>query len=81
MYQRIDETIDVAGVYTKGTFVPKKFLWKNREYRISQITLRSDTKDGGMRKRLYSVTVGKEVYRLTFNRENEQWILEEVWVE
>lgn len=81
MYQTIEEPIEVAGVYTKSTFIPKKFRWKQREYLIKEITLKSDTKDGGVRKRLYSVLVGKELYRLTFNREDETWMLEEVWID
>ena len=81
MYQLISEPIDVAGVFTKSTFIPKKFRWNNREYLIEQITLKSDTRDGGVKKRLYSVMVGKELYRLTFNREMETWMLEEVWID
>jgi hypothetical protein len=81
MYQYIAEPIEVAGVFAKSTFTPKKFLWKKREYLISQITLKSDTKDGGVRKRLYSVVVGRELYRLTYNRDLENWLLEEVWID
>ena len=81
MYHRIDEPIEVIGIYHQHTFVPKKFRWRKKEFLISQITLKSDVKDGGVRKRLYSVTVGRDVYRLEFNRENEAWKLEEVWVE
>lgn len=77
----INESIDVAGVYLKSTFIPKKFRWKSREFVITQITMRSDTKDGGIKKRLYSVMVGRELYRLTFNRDMETWQLEEVWIE
>lgn len=80
MYQTINEPIEVAGVYTRSTFLPKKFRWKNREYLIQEITLKSDAKDGGVRTRLYSVLVAKELYRLKFNRENESWILEEIWI-
>jgi hypothetical protein len=81
MYQTISEPIEVAGIYTKSTFIPKKFRWKNRVYPIQEITLQSDTRDGGVKKRLYSVVVGKELYRLTFNRDAESWLLEEVWIE
>lgn len=81
MYQTVDEAIDVVGSYSHGRFVPKKFRWGKRVLVINQVTLQSDTKDGDVRKRLVSVTVGKEVYRLEFNRENEQWYLREVWVE
>ncbi len=81
MYHTVDETIDVVGSYTHGKFVPRKFRWGKRVLVVDQVTLQSDTKDGGVRKRLVSVAVGREVYRLEFNRETEQWYLREVWVE
>ncbi len=81
MYQTVDEAIDVIGSYSHGKFVPKKFRWGKRVLVVDQITLQSDTKDGGVRKRLVSVVVDKEVYRLEFNRESEQWYLREMWVE
>ncbi len=41
----------------------------------------TELKDGGVRQRLYSVVVGPNVYRLLFNRDTEEWWLEEVWCE
>lgn len=81
MYQTIDEPIEVVGVYKQHHFFPRKFRWHHQEYTVSEITLRSDTKDGAIRKRLYSVMCGGTLYRLEFNRETEAWILQEVWVE
>lgn len=81
MFQTIGEPIIVAGVYKSHTFIPKKFLWAKKAYSIDAITLISDTKDGMVRKRIYSVTVAKTLYRLLFNRETEQWTLEEMWIE
>lgn len=81
MFQTIDETIAVAGVYQRSRFVPKKFLWKDREYRIENVTLISEVRDGQIKKRLYSVLCGKQLYRLLFNRETENWTLTEIWVE
>lgn len=81
MYHTVDEMIDVVGSYSRGRFVPRKFRWGKRVLTIDQITLQSDAKDGGVRKRLVSVVVGKDVFRLEFNRETEQWYLREVWVE
>lgn len=80
-YERINEPIDVVGSYTHGHFTPKKFRWGQRVLHIDQITLQSDIKDGGVKKRLVSVAVGAELYRLEFNRDSEQWWLREVWVE
>lgn len=81
MYHTVDEAIDVVGSYSHGKFMPKKFRWGKRVLIINQVTMQSDIKDGGVRKRLVSVAVGPEVYRLEFNRETEQWYLREVWVE
>lgn len=81
MFQIIGEAIAVVGMYKNSVFTPKKFLWKSRVYLIEKITLISDTRDGMVRLRLYSVLCGKTLYRILFNRETEKWILEEVWVE
>jgi hypothetical protein len=79
MYQTIHEPIAVVGVYDHHTFTPKKFKWQHRYLKIDQITLTSNIKDGGVRKRFYSVVCGANVYRIEFNREDETWLLEEVW--
>jgi len=81
MYQLIGDRIEVAGVYQRAKFVPKKFKWKQRVYPISEVTLSSDTKDGGVTKRLYSVVSQGNVYRLSFDRDHEEWLLDEVWYE
>jgi len=81
MYQTINEPIEIAGVYSKSTFTPKKFRWRHKEFLIKTITWRSDVKDGGIRKRLYSLMSANELYRVEFNRENETWSLLEMWIE
>lgn len=85
MYQTIGDRIEVIGVYQQSGqpahFVPKKFKWRGNVYPISEITLVSDVKDGGVRQRLYSVMAGGNVYRLMFNRDDEVWELAEVWYE
>lgn len=81
MFQTIGEAISVAGVYDAHTFVPKKFQWKKKVYLIEEITLISEIRDGQIKKRLYSVLCGKQLYRLLFNRATEHWTLEELWVE
>ncbi len=73
MYQTIHEKIAVVGVYAQAQFTPRKFKWSSRTYVIDQITLTSDVKDGGVRKRIYSVLSGADFFRLEFNRETEVW--------
>jgi hypothetical protein len=81
MYQTINEDIAVVGVYSKSCFIPKKFKWKDRVFPIQEITLFSDVRSGDIRKRLYSVTSGGNVYRLEFNRSSEKWQILEIWIE
>lgn len=81
MYTIINEPISVVGVYTKNTFIPRKFKWRSKEYKITRITLATDTKKGLILERQYSVLVESTVYRLLFNRTTEEWSLEEVWIE
>lgn len=82
MYQTLHEDISVVGIFSRGTFVPKKFKWRQRELKITEVTLTSNTKDGGVKFIWFSVVAeDKNVYRLLFNRENYQWWVEEVWIE
>lgn len=81
MYQRIDEKVAVAGVYNHSTFLPKKFQWGPKTYTVEKITLISDIREGDIRKRLYSVLSQGTLYRLLFNRNTENWNLEEIWLE
>jgi hypothetical protein len=81
MYQRIDETIIVAGVYRPGKFIPKRFQWKQHTFDITTINTSHDFRDGNVRKRQFSVSVGENVYLIEFNRDQETWTLEQLWVE
>ncbi len=81
MFTSITEAIDVVCVFANGKCIPKKFKWRERVISISQITLINDTKDAGIKKRLYSVMDQKTLYRLEFNRDTEHWTLLEIWSE
>lgn len=80
-YQTIHETIEVVGTYAHAAFTPKKMKWNNRIFPIDTITFTTDMRDGNVRKRIYSVVSKGTVYRISFNRETEQWFLEEIWCE
>jgi len=81
MYQTISEKIEVAGVYQKAKFFPKKFYWKKTLYQIEEITFTADVRNGAVLKRIYSVVVGSNVFRLCFDRSSETWSIEEIWCE
>ncbi len=81
MYQTIDETVEVLGSYLKAGFKPLRFKWRSRVYPVEQVTLVTETKNAGVRGRIYSVVSKSNVYRLYFNRDLETWSLQEVWCE
>lgn len=81
MYQTVNEEIEVLGVYQKSRFIPKKFKWKNAVLPIKEITISNDVRDGLIKKRLYSVLSGANLYRIEFNRESEKWQILEIWCE
>lgn len=81
MYQAVQEKIIVAGVFRQGGFQPKKFLWKNREIQIEEITMQARVKDAGVQKQYYSVLHQGTLYRLCYTLDSQQWELSEVWYE
>ncbi|MEK7595105.1 MAG: hypothetical protein AAB443_00735 [Patescibacteria group bacterium] len=81
MYEEVNAKIKVAGVYENNLFWPRKFVWNGKLYEIEQITLTSELRDAGVKKRLYSVLSKGTVYRLLFNRDNETWFLRALWLD
>lgn len=81
MYQSIGEPISVAGIYEHGKFRPMKFRWRQKLLSISEICSVHDFKDGSVQKRRFSVMADGNVYLLEFDRRQEWWKLEEVWIE
>jgi hypothetical protein len=79
MYQTIHEKIAVAGIYNQAIFTPKKLKWRNKVLLVQQTTFIANIKDGGTKKRMYSVVCEGMLYRICFDRDAETWMLEEVW--
>ena len=81
MYQDIREKVSVAGVYSNGRFQLRKFQWRNQLFTINSSCAVHDFKDGTVRKRRFSVMSKGMLFLLEFNRDQEIWIPEQIWVE
>ncbi len=81
MLTPVGEPVAVLGSYAHATFSPRKFKWRERVFSITEVTFVTDVKDGGVKKRTYSVLSGGTLYRLEFNRDTEDWCLAEIWCE
>lgn len=79
MFQPVHERISVAGIYHQGKFTPRKFQWRKHTFVIKEVTYAADFNDAGVHQRQYSVVAQQQVYRLLFQRDREEWWLEEVW--
>lgn len=79
MLNSVNEPISVIGIYKHSRFIPKKFLWRDTVIPATQITFITDTKNGQMKVRTYSILHNNILYRLEFNRESEQWFLRETY--
>ncbi len=76
----IHEPISVVTVFNheKRTAVPRKFLWKNREYMVTKIGYHHAVREGRTLFHIFHVTDGVSDFRLIMNTESLQWILEEI---
>lgn len=81
MFTKINEQVAVVGTYNHSTFIPKKFLWRDKVLKVDELTFVSDSREGSIKNRVYSVVSGGNVYRLHFNRETEEWMIAEVFCE
>lgn len=81
MYQTISEKIRVLGVFRNASFTPQKFNWNGKTYTIEKITGTHNLKDGGVFKRRYAAASGGNLYLLEYNRQEETWTLEQIWME
>lgn len=81
MFTKINEQIAVVGTYNHAAFKPRKFLWRDKIFPVENITFVTETSDGGIRQRIYSIESNGSVYRILFNRDTEEWQVSEVFVE
>ena len=81
MYQTIHEPIKVAGVFNRSVFKPTWFEWRRQLFKVEQITLISDYKQGLVKIKIYSVIAKGNLYRLQFSLNSGDWILENVWID
>lgn len=81
VFTKINEKIEVAGVFKAGQFWPKKFQWRKKIWLVKTITLITRVKAEGEDKKIYSVETNGQICRLEFDRLNESWRIEEVYCE
>jgi hypothetical protein len=82
MYDSINEKIKVLAVFENGIIAPRLFSWSNRNYKIKNISMRYQDKEGASVEHFFSVeTDDGGVFKLSLNNVSMVWKLREVWKE
>lgn len=75
MITLIDEAVRVAAVFTSGKVHPVWFDWHGRQVRIREVAFSWHTREGSSVLLHFSVTDGKGLYEICFDRETMGWRL------
>jgi hypothetical protein len=78
---KVNEDIRVFVAFDNGNVFPVWFLWRNRYYKIKDVTYTWTSNLGLAKLRHYSVTDGTNTYELCFNSESLEWVLGRVCTE
>lgn len=77
MYSDINEPISVVVLFGKefNKVTPFKIRWRNREYRVEQVTYLHKVKEGQSLFYIFSATDGTNFFELKYNSADLLWLL------
>ncbi len=73
-----DERISVLAWFQDGKIMPREFIWRNRRYKIKEITYNWRERKGRERISFFSVSTGADLYQISFNNITFGWRLNRV---
>ncbi len=80
MLEKLFEKVSVISSYSheKNRFILYKIRWRLRDYFIKKLAYHHKIREGRELLHIFHVTDGNLDFKLQFNTENLNWILEEV---
>jgi len=80
MLEKINEVVSVIASYNseKNRFIPYKMRWRLRDYFIKRLAYHHKIREGRSLFHIFHVTDGNLDFRIRFDTESLNWILEEV---
>lgn len=81
MNEAVNERISVVMVFDrmKNSVMPHKLRWHGRDYLINRMTYHHKIRKGRVVYHVFHVTDGWLDFRLSFDTDSLQWVLEEVY--
>lgn len=82
MYQEMDEPIEVVVLFQSSKMKPSRFRWKDRVYKISEVTGDWKTDVGSYRIRHFAVVdTSSNFFQLSYDERKTSWVISKIWVE
>jgi len=82
VYQDMDEPVDVVVLFRKNHMKPTRFRWKDRVYKISEVTGDWKTDVGAYRIRHFAVVDhSSNFFQLSYDERKTNWVISKIWVE
>ena len=80
MYEVIGDKVKVLAAFENGKIIPKVFRWQNRDYKIKEINIVYQEREGRSVNYFFGVeTVDGNIFKLKYNDEKLTWWVNEVW--
>ncbi len=71
--EELNERIQVFAWFRNGKIIPRVFIWRDKKYRIKQITYNWQEKQGRQVINYFSVSTGLDLYQISFNNTTLGW--------
>lgn len=83
MQERINERVDVITVFQTddGQTRPYRLRWRGRSYTLTQLGYHHTLREGRTLIHIFAVSTDTLSFKLRFNTDTLQWLLEEVYSE
>ena len=82
MYQDMDEPIEVVVLFQNNRMKPTRFRWKDRVYKVSEVTGDWKTDVGAYRIRHFAVVDNSSnFFQLSYDERKTNWVISKIWVE
>ena len=81
IYQKINERIDVLVDFAGTQIRPLVFKWGGRDYQVKKVNLVHMAREGRDKVYYFSVSDEANYFKLKYNTESLEWLLEETYAE
>ena len=76
MQFKIEEPVIVAAIFKRKPLIkPVWFMWRDKKYRVQEVTYSWSDSDGQVKRHHFAVSDGANIYQLCYNTKLLNWKL------